>query len=401
MADIEREPVLGIGHQIGPLAPRYGPDWAPLKCDVCDATWIGPIGEWCSYCTTWNEDAAANQPTPKPKLHNLLDQALHGNGDTPHPTMRDRLLTISQLRDLPPPTPLIDGIIDLDNFGILYGRRGSYKSFLALNWGLAIAAAVTWDGLPVTEGTVLYVVAEGVSGTYQRIDAWCQHRETQPPDRFHVLPESVNLLSPSSAAELADTAQALEANYIVIDTLARCMVGGDENAAKDAGIAVDSIDLIRRRTGAHILGVHHAGKDTKQGARGSSAFEAAADTVLEVTATEGRITLKQTKQKNRVEEPPRYLYALPTAGSVVIAPLEGHSSSALTKGELDAIAVLKEIEVFSGISLSTWIEAAADAGISRGVVTRARKKGIDLGAIELAEDCTQRQPRYITTEIDD
>jgi AAA domain len=70
-------------------------------------------------------------------------------------------------------------------------------------------------------------------------------------------------------------------SFVVLDTLARCMVGADENSAKDCGIAVDSITRLLSHTPEGrgvLLGVHHAGKDGKT-LRGSSAFEGAADTV--------------------------------------------------------------------------------------------------------------------------
>jgi hypothetical protein len=42
--------LTGIGHQQGPHRLDWGPGWADLKCDQCDATWTGPIGETCHYC---------------------------------------------------------------------------------------------------------------------------------------------------------------------------------------------------------------------------------------------------------------------------------------------------------------------------------------------------------------
>lgn len=61
--DPEREPVHGIGCQHGPLRPDWGPGWADLQCDVCQATWTGPIGEDCEYCHRWHELALETQRT--------------------------------------------------------------------------------------------------------------------------------------------------------------------------------------------------------------------------------------------------------------------------------------------------------------------------------------------------
>ena len=41
---------IGIGRQHGPLRPDWGEQWADLHCDTCNAGWVGPIGEPCTWC---------------------------------------------------------------------------------------------------------------------------------------------------------------------------------------------------------------------------------------------------------------------------------------------------------------------------------------------------------------
>src|SRR5690606_41941058 len=48
---------------------------------------------------------------------------------------------------------------------------------------------------------------------------------------------------------------------IVIDTLSRVIAGGDENGPVDMTAFIKNVDRIRRATGAHIMIVHHTGKD--------------------------------------------------------------------------------------------------------------------------------------------
>lgn len=80
--EIEPEPGIGFGHQTGPLRPDWGDGWAEIRCDVCDATWVGPIGEYCGWCERWIELANETQrtrilwpelPDPQDERH---DQAL-------------------------------------------------------------------------------------------------------------------------------------------------------------------------------------------------------------------------------------------------------------------------------------------------------------------------------------
>jgi hypothetical protein len=87
---------------------------------------------------------------------------------------------------------------------------------------------------------------------------------------------------------------------VVFDTLARAMAGGNENSPEDMGMLVRHSDMIRAKTGAHVLWVHHTGKDLLKGARGHSSLRAATDTELEVTHDEasGARVLKVTKQRD-------------------------------------------------------------------------------------------------------
>ena len=62
------------------------------------------------------------------------------------------------------------------------------------------------------------------------------------------------------------------------------MPGLEENSSRDVGIAVSALKSIADATGGSVMAVHHSGKDTTKGMRGSSALFAAADFVLRVDA---------------------------------------------------------------------------------------------------------------------
>src|SRR5262249_54194631 len=85
---------------------------------------------------------------------------------------------------------------------------------------------------------------------------------------------------------------------VVIDTLARCLVGGDENSAQTMGMAVDVLYRVRDvLDGGTVVVLHHTGKD-KLTTRGSSALEAGVDTVYQTTGTTAELTLTRTKRKD-------------------------------------------------------------------------------------------------------
>jgi hypothetical protein len=60
---------------------------------------------------------------------------------------------------------------------------------------------------------------------------------------------------------------------VIIDTVARCAVGLDENAAKDTGLVIDVATRLRDSTDNGVVVIaHHTGTECKT-IRGSSALE--------------------------------------------------------------------------------------------------------------------------------
>ena len=183
------------------------------------------------------------------------------------------LLSPSGLRDLPEPEPLIENVLDQGTTALLFGRFGSMKSFTALDWACCVASGKSWQGRATKRARVLYVVAEGISGFAPRVDAWETGWRTKiDDDSMRFYPRPINLLGRDVDA-LASEVESGGYGLVILDTLARCMVGGDENSAKDAGIVIDSMThLVHATPGSRgvVLSLHHSGKGG--GVRGSSAF---------------------------------------------------------------------------------------------------------------------------------
>ena len=73
---------------------------------------------------------------------------------------------------------------------------------------------------------------------------------------------------------------------IVLDTLSRMIGSGDEDKARDINMVVQRAEQVQRETGAHVLIVHHSGKDRDRGMRGSNALLGAVDASIEVSRHE-------------------------------------------------------------------------------------------------------------------
>ncbi|WP_069202323.1 AAA family ATPase [Xenorhabdus cabanillasii] len=212
---------------------------------------------------------------------------------------------------------VVKGIIPAHSLCSIYGASGSYKSFLAGAWGCHIATGKAWAGKSVAQGSVMYVVGEGGIGVPRRIRAW-ELVNGQTVENMYLINTPVFPASPAEVHELVIAAQQVEAEtgrpvrLIILDTLARCFGGADENDSKDMGAFVRGCDELKAKTGASILVVHHSGKDESKGARGSSAFRAALDVEYKISREGkkgGALVIACTKMKD-AEEPETQAYDL-------------------------------------------------------------------------------------------
>ena len=162
-----------------------------------------------------------------------------------------------------------------------------------------------WRGRAVDQGLVVYVAAEGGLGTQKRIAAWLrQHGLEDAAGPFGLLPRAFDLTDTEDVHDLIritrEAAQMAEAapRLIVVDTLARCLGVGDENSGVDMGKLIAAVDQIRTETGAHVLLVHHSGKDATRGARGHSSLRGARDTLIQVESNGTTKTATVLEQKD-------------------------------------------------------------------------------------------------------
>ncbi|TGT76172.1 MULTISPECIES: AAA family ATPase [unclassified Mesorhizobium] len=191
---------------------------------------------------------------------------------------------------------LIKGLLDQGAMTVLYGASNVGKTFVAMDLAYHVASGLPYAGMKTTRGCVIYVAAEGGRGAKRRVRA-LRDKYRASGVQFLLLPSSVDLRRPD--ADLKPLVSAIQAlgvpvMLIVVDTLSRAMAGGDENSSVDMGYIVNHFDVLRSHTSAHLLVVHHSGKNAAQGARGHSLLRAATDTEIEVA--EGSIEV--TKQRD-------------------------------------------------------------------------------------------------------
>lgn len=200
----------------------------------------------------------------------------------------------------PPPTWVVKGLLPRAELVVLFGESGSGKSFVALDIAGAIARGVPWRGRKVKQGRVVYVAAEGAGGFRNRLKAYAHAHELDLAGLdLGVINAAPNLMVKDDAL---DVCKAIIAggpvSVVIVDTFAQVMPGANENAGEDVGKALQHCKGIHKATGAVVILVHHAGKDSSKGARGWSGLRAAADAELEVVKVPTGRLLRSTKQKD-------------------------------------------------------------------------------------------------------
>lgn len=203
---------------------------------------------------------------------------------------------------------IVEDVLTQGGLSVMYGESNSGKSFMAIDLSAAVARGTDWLGKRTVQGGVLYVAGEGAESVKLRLVAYKQHHQlARGYLPIAVVPVAINMLDSNAdamrvarAAEEAAVRMGCPIRLIVIDTLARAMGSGNENSPEDMGAVVKHADLIREKTRAAVMFIHHSGKDQSKGSRGHSSLKAATDTEIEVTGDQETHlhTAEITKQRD-------------------------------------------------------------------------------------------------------
>ena len=200
---------------------------------------------------------------------------------------------------------LIKSLLDKTAMAVLYGPSNSGKTFFALDLAFHVAAGVAWRKRKVNGGVVLYLAAEGGNGIANRIVGLRSNLAEGVTVKLALRRAGLDLLNPDADVQrLISLVREIEIAHgpvvlIVIDTLSRVLAGGDENGPADMTAFVKNVDTVRLATGAHVMIVHHTGKDAARGARGHSSLRAATDTEIEISVDDaGNRSASVTKQRD-------------------------------------------------------------------------------------------------------
>lgn len=306
--------------------------------------------------------------------------------------MRERLVHGLDLLNLPPLEWLVAELVPRPALVALYGPPKAGKSFVAIDLALTVAVGRKWLGRATEPGLVLYVMAEGQAGASLRLDAWVAYHgiTSEQPPNIKWYPAPINLYETDASQAVADIARELGARLVIFDTLARCSVGADEISAKDMGVLVHNADKVKHAANCTVMIVHHSGKDTSRGMRGSNAFFGAVDAVLKVSGSGGRVRLEVEDAKD-----------FASGFTVNFGTERVHQSLVLVEGGTgdieafggkaeEALLALHECAPPEGLAATAWRQLCE---MSDRTFYRARKHLIDSGKVTNVG--TSRVPRYL------
>ena len=240
-----------------------------------------------------------------------------------------------ELDNLPEMSWRVEGIMPNDSTGMLYGKFGSRKTFATLDMACCIATGKAWHGHAVEKGYVIYIYAEGLRGLKARLRAW-EEAHKRKVENIAFVPRAIRFMDKKDVDFLIEriSAEVPEMPVTVfIDTLARAMVGGDENDQKDMGLMVENADILRRATGATVWWNHHTNKVDDY--RGSSALPGALDVMVKAEREGEILKLICEKMKDAEEFEDIELVATPVLQSII---LTSKDSAGVRKARYDALS---------------------------------------------------------------
>lgn len=225
------------------------------------------------------------------------------------PAQRFQILTIDELFDIKPPEWRIDGIFPTHGTSAVYGAFESFKSFVGIDFAMALATGQKWQGRETKPTNVLYVAGEGQHGLAHRVYGWCATKNGGGrPSGFRALPEALAIPLPGDTDALMKSIDVtgLEFGLIIFDTLTRMSGGTPLNSEEAMQAYIRGSDRVRLATGAHVMHVGHTGKDKERGLMGSVVLSAAMETIIYVERQADSLKLINSNPQGKQKDGPNF-----------------------------------------------------------------------------------------------
>lgn len=202
-------------------------------------------------------------------------------------------LKIYEMADFDPcdlPEPVVENLMLAGEVSMLVGPSNTGKSAVAIRLSHHIVTGTPVLGNEVRPGLVIYVAAEGLRSVLSR--AYAVFRDGEGAEHFKPVEVEPDLRDKLFEATVIEQAHMLMNRYslgvslVVFDTLILSVGDAEESSNEQMARVIRGARRIAEALSAHVLLVHHTGKDADRGARGASSLTANVDTVLLCNVTD-------------------------------------------------------------------------------------------------------------------
>lgn len=358
------------GHNGLSLWERYSRLKAPDKWEmgICETKWatfnpkdltVGSIFHWADEDTPRVNVDTSTRRSAGAHLRPSNGMSVATEATAPE-DMLPILLRATELHRIPPAISLIPDVLFVNTLHQFFGAPGSAKSFLLLDIACTVAQLYR----------VIYVAAEAIEDYEARVNAWATHHG-RSVENLYFWREPLQLGNPASVQQFIAAASALQPAVVVLDPLADCMTGLDENVAGDMGVAIAALNEIRRTTHAAMAIVHHTGWNDER-ERGHSLLRGACRIVVKVEMRDdGLIRFSCVKKNQGAKFTPRLfrLIAAGTMGGVLPLPA-GQVMVGRTKPTERMLKVMEALTTEPLRKGATHTQIQQDTQIAAGTLNR-------------------------------
>jgi hypothetical protein len=227
-------------------------------------------------------------PLPQHEIDTIVNSVSKYDNKQSKEQPTTRKITLTKLSDLiaepaEEVSYIVEGLLPTAGTSLLAGKPKAGKTTLVRYLALCIAQGKDFLGMPVAQGTVLYLALEEKRAEVRKhfVDM-----DANGDEDIHIHAASV----PDNAIkELYDLGIIHSPKLIIIDPLFRFIRVRDGNDYASVTNALEPLVNLARNTGAHVTCVHHLGKGDRSSGDsilGSTAILAAVDTALLLKSTD-------------------------------------------------------------------------------------------------------------------
>lgn len=186
-----------------------------------------------------------------------------------------------------------DGILPYNSFLLITSAAKGRKSMLTFNLAIAIAAGKSFFCFKINKPhKVLVLSAEGgYFSNRERIKKMCKEMKPNEGNLYFCFDPRIKLEVDEDYEKLREIINEYKPEVLAIDPFVK-FHHLDENSATEMGLILERLRNLIEDFNLSIILIHHEGKDSSNGARGSSAILGEYDSCINISRIGGKNSLK-------------------------------------------------------------------------------------------------------------